>query len=126
MDAFEMYFFGAYIEEVLTTNPPDYVAVSHAGHGANSCAINYHLVDGPLAVFVQVGWGGAYDDPVKSAAQVKEMFARVATILAACERAKERGLSGLSGRLVVIESDFRGQFIWGWLPSPIGGEAVRG
>ena len=71
-----MYFFDQYITEAMTDCPADYVAVSHAGHGANSYAINYNLVEGPLAVFTQIGWGGIYDDPEKSARDVNELFSR--------------------------------------------------
>jgi hypothetical protein len=41
---------------------PDHVAFSHAGHAINSYALNYQLVDGPLAVIAQVGWGGGYSN----------------------------------------------------------------
>ena len=54
-----MYMFEDYISEALIGTAPDYVAFCHAGHGMNSYAINYHLVDGPLALFVQAPWGGA-------------------------------------------------------------------
>ncbi|MFD1047412.1 hypothetical protein ACFQ1S_18620, partial [Kibdelosporangium lantanae] len=57
-----MYLFKHYILEVLTGPVEDYVAVSHAGHGVNSYAVNYQLVHGPVAVFAQEGWGGIYYD----------------------------------------------------------------
>lgn len=57
VNAMDMYFFQRYPAEVLTGSPRDYIAISHAGHGANSYAINYHLVDGVIAVFAQIGWG---------------------------------------------------------------------
>ena len=39
-----MYLFDDYLNEVLTEKTPDYVALSHAGHGVNSYALNYQLV----------------------------------------------------------------------------------
>src|SRR5688572_6246158 len=56
VDAWRKYDFSHYIREVLTRKTPNYVAFSHAGHGINSYALNYQLVDGPLAVLAQVGW----------------------------------------------------------------------
>lgn len=120
-----MYFFDDYLREVLTKKTNDYVAVSHAGHGVNSYAINYHLVDGPLAVFAQVGWGGVYSDPVASGARVKELFDRIAKLISASHKAKARGLTGPPGRLVVIESDLRREFAWGWVDRPLRGAVVR-
>ena len=62
IDAMEMYMFREYPGEVLSGRVADYVAVSHAGHGANSYGISLHLVYGRLAVFVQTLWGGVYTD----------------------------------------------------------------
>src|SRR5687768_13517311 len=86
--AMEMYFFDGYVKEALTKRPAAYVAVSHAGHGANSYAINYHLIDGPLALFAQVGWGGIYSDPAESSARVNNLFDRIADVISAIEAAK--------------------------------------
>ncbi|MDQ3770714.1 MAG: hypothetical protein M3343_01315 [Actinomycetota bacterium] len=46
--------------EVLTSDVENYVSFCHAGHGVNSYSINYHLIYGPVADFMQVGWGGVY------------------------------------------------------------------
>jgi len=37
---------------------PDQIALSHAGHGINSYALNFRLALGPLALLVQQSWGG--------------------------------------------------------------------
>jgi hypothetical protein len=53
IDPMAMYMFAAdpvFILGVLRDQVEDYVAISHAGHGINSYAINYHLVHGDLAV----------------------------------------------------------------------------
>lgn len=87
----------------------DYVAVSRAGHGVNSYAVNYHLVSGPLALFVQSPWGGVYMDREETAAGVRAMFAACARLAGAAER------SGVTGRrLVVVESVLRRVGGCGW------------
>ncbi len=124
VNAMEMYFFQHYPAELLTGAPRDYIAISHAGHGANSYAINYHLVDGVIAVFAQIGWGGAYGDASESARRVNDLFRSVAQALAAVETARSRWLKSGRGRLVLIESDLRGLSSWGWLDQPLHHEAI--
>jgi hypothetical protein len=125
VDAMRMYLFDDYLNEVLTEKTPDYVAFSHAGHGINSYALNYQLVDGPLAVIAQVGWGGGYSDKTQDTQQANDLFARCAELISASERAKARGLTGPPGRLIVIESDMRQEWVCGWLNGPLRGPAVR-
>ena len=47
---FKMYDFHEYLFEALLSTPPDYLAFSHAGHGANSYAFTFQLIDGPLVL----------------------------------------------------------------------------
>jgi hypothetical protein len=42
----------------LSADVEDYVVAGHAGHGTNSYAISDFLVYRPLAVFLQLPWGG--------------------------------------------------------------------
>lgn len=126
VDPMAMYRFDRYVREVLTGTPRDYVAVSHAGHGVNSYAINYHLVDGPLAIFAQVGWGGVYNDAAESSQQVNDVFVRLSRILAAADTAKTRWLARRRGRLLVIESRLRGKSAWGWQDRPLRHGAAQG
>ena len=120
-----MYLFDDYSNEVLTRKTPDYVAFSHAGHGINWYALNYQLVDGPLAVIAQVGWGGGYSDRTKDTQQANDLFGRCAELISASERARARGLTGPPGRLIVIESDMRQEWVCGWLGRPLRRQAVR-
>ena len=113
-----MYFFDRYWKEPLTRSTRAYVAFSHAGHGINSYAITYHLVDGPLALFVQRGFGGVYSNKQADRRAVNSLFRRCAALVAAVEKAKDRGLKGPPGRLLVVESTMRGLHVWGWLERP--------
>ncbi len=76
VDRMDMYLFTRYPVELLAPDAPDYIAISHGGHGMSSYSINYQLVLGPLAVFVQVAWGGVYEDQNRQAGLMRDRFAR--------------------------------------------------
>jgi hypothetical protein len=113
IDPFAMYLFERdFLADVLTGRAPDYVAVSHAGHGVNSYAINYHLVCGPLAVFMQVGWGGIYTDNAAAARRLGELWRR-------CEALRTRAATAPApGRVLCVFSNLRGISACGRVPVP--------
>lgn len=84
----------------------DYALLGFDGHGINSWALHYYLVQGPLALFIQLPWGGAYTDPDEARARVGEAFALAATLTA--ELAGAQAARALPGgvRLVVTDSQF--------------------
>jgi hypothetical protein len=116
-----MYMFDDYLNEVLTRPVEDYVAVCHAGHGANSYAITYNLVRGPLALFAQTGWGGIYEDRELTSAEVSDQLAACAALAEAVEAATPARPA--PARLVVAPSPFRGIAICRWLDRPLDSEA---
>ncbi|QLY30093.1 hypothetical protein [Nocardia huaxiensis] len=97
-----MYQFG-YPHDAMRHWLPDQVAVSHSGHGANSYAVNYHLVWGSLTLFAQTGFGGAYMDDRVAAARVRRMFEACRTLSESVENARRCP----NHRLVVAYSDIR-------------------
>ncbi|MFI5909738.1 hypothetical protein [Dactylosporangium sp. NPDC051541] len=112
IDAFAMYMFERdFLSAVLTGDTPDYVAVSHAGHGVNSYAVNYHLVCGPLAVFMQVGWGGIYTDNHAAAQRLGEYWQR-------CEALRAQGATAPGPRILCVFSRLRGISACGPVPQP--------
>jgi len=112
IDPMRMYDFDpAFVTGVLAGGP-DYVAVSHAGHGINSYAINYHVVHGPLAVVMQVGWGGAYTDDAAAARRLGEVWRRCAAMLS-------RPGPAPGARVLCVYSALRGLSACG--PVPAGG-----
>jgi hypothetical protein len=117
-----MYFFDFYLSEALTGASPDYIAVSHAGHGVNSYALNYQIVDGPLILFAQAPWGGVYNDRGKDELRVAALFERIATLINVSDRAKAMERVGQPGWLCVFESHLRELFAWGWLPHKLDGK----
>src|SRR5690349_18098198 len=56
------YFIQRYVAEFDEGGAPDYLLLSHEGHGVNSYAMHYFVVDGALGMFLQMSWGGVYMD----------------------------------------------------------------
>lgn len=87
----------------------DYLLLGHAGHGVNSWAIHYYLVRGPLALFIQVGFGGAYIKRDSSVQKLTAAFIKAQELIRRFEKAQDAGwLSSASQRWVVVASDFYG------------------
>lgn len=61
-DAFADYTFDGPLPTLLGP-VADQIAISHAGHGINSYGLNLRLALGPVAMQLQVAWGGAYGGP---------------------------------------------------------------
>jgi hypothetical protein len=99
-----------YVCEVDRNPVEDYVVLSHSGHGTNSYAIQYYLVQGALRMFLHLGWGGVYMDAEKAAARIRDCFSLVDEIVPATQVV---GRFQPGERLMVIGSDFYGGY---WLP----------
>lgn len=104
----DAYMLQPYLKEVLSGEVPDYVAVSHAGHGFNSYALTYLLVLDPIAVLAQTLYGGVYTDN----ARALERWATLLAIRLFLSRTASLTRSRLGGRLVVVSSNFR--MLSGW------------
>ena len=99
-----------YVDEVARVPVEDYVVLSHAGHGVNSYAIQYYLVQGALRMFLHLGWGGVYMDAKVAAAKIQDCFSLADKIVSA---AQSEGRFQPGDQLTVIGSDFYGSY---WLP----------
>lgn len=95
----------AYSCEFDTDSPPDYVLLAHDGHGLNSHAIQYYLVQPGLGMFLHMAWGGVYMDNDQAARNIAACFALADRVVdAAAQRAAE-----LRERpLKVVACDFYG------------------
>ena len=118
VDPMAMYSFEHYLVEAVAEPVEDYIAISHAGHGANSYALNYQLVYGPVAIFIQAPWGGVYTDGEAAAREVARQFAQCGDLIAAAEASAGR-VPGPPARLIVAESGFRGISVCEWLTQPL-------
>lgn len=92
-----------FVEEAAG-QPADYLLFGHAGHGLNSWAMHYYLVRGPLALFLQCAWGGAYMDRVTTTAVLAARLDLAEQLI----QAAAAGRLALPERLVVVHSDFYG------------------
>lgn len=105
-DTLGLYDVRAYGLEAGTTPVADYVLFGHAGHGLDSYAIHYYLVRGPLALLVQVAWGGVYTDRRRATEAVAGRLAQAEALAHAVEAAQQRGHFQAGERLVVVAADF--------------------
>jgi len=98
-----------YVEEAEKNPVKDYIAIAHSGHGVNSYAIQYYLVQGALQMFLHLDWGGVYSDAEKDAAKIKDCFSLADKIVSTAHATAKlrRG-----DRLTVVGSDFYGSY---WL-----------
>jgi hypothetical protein len=105
VDPQQMYMFRTYVDELVREPVDDYGALALAGHGINSYGLTFQLVCGPLALFVQHAWGGAYTDHELAAQQIADTYGRARALVELVERRASRALTQ---RVVVLYSDFRG------------------
>lgn len=111
------YDLGHYVDEVERTQVKDYSVLSHSGHGVNSYAIQYYLVQGFLRMFLHLGWGGVYMDATKDAAAIRDCFSIADQVVRA---AQSVGNFQAAHHLTIVGSDFYGSY---WSPP---GKSRRG
>jgi hypothetical protein len=85
----------------LQEGPEPYLILGQAGYGVRNWAMHYYLVRDRLALFLQLGWGGAYRDAATATARAAAGFAAVARLLELADRIGPEGL-------VVVSSDVAG------------------
>lgn len=82
----------------------DYVEFGHAGHGVDSYAMYYYLAHGPLAVAVQLRWGGALTARDEALATARAVYGGLPDLL----RIAEARPAPSDTRLLVTYSDRSG------------------
>lgn len=100
-----------FIRSSLMYQEDDYILFGHSGRGYNSWAIHYYLVEGPLSLFIQVGWGGALDDEEANASTTSalgQFFNDAARLIQAVEEAQQKGYFKSGEKLIVEASTFNG------------------
>jgi hypothetical protein len=84
----------------LTLDGPDRISMAHVGQGVNSYFLTIQAIVGPVAVFAQVGWGGAYMDSASRAAELADQYRQVEDLLEAARAWPAAGRPGQ--RLAVV------------------------
>lgn len=90
-----------------TSAPPAYCVLAQSGHGVNSHAIQYYVVNERLRLFLHLAWGGVYMDEDAVRANIRECFALADAIVAAVN-----SKPASQGQLTVVASDFYGGDWW--------------
>ena len=118
------YTLAAYSLEVQAERAvPSYALVGFDGHGINSWAVHYYLVDDALALFIQLPWGGAYVEPDEARRTIEAVFSWAGTLQSKTRRAQRDGFIPPGWRLLVVGSRFD-EPGWAWIPSPPPGPDV--
>jgi hypothetical protein len=111
-----------FLREVETGDPGEYAVVGFDGYGMNSWAAHYYLVQPGLALFLQLPWGGAYDDPDECRQDITQSFDLAGRLQEDVRRVREQGTLLPGRRLVVVCSPFAWSG-WAWLPAPAPGSS---
>jgi hypothetical protein len=81
------------------------VAMSHAGHGMNSYGLSLVTGQGPLAIYVQHGFGGLMMPPISALMAINATYARIATLFESTLERRDEPC-----RWLLYLSDFRGAY----------------
>lgn len=106
-----------YVDESEHGTIEAYALLAHSGHGVNSYAIQYYLVQNHLRMFLHLSWGGVYMNAEKTRAEIRDCFSMADQIVVAAQRV---GRFKSGQQLMVVGSDFYGGY---WLRP---GESGRG
>ena len=91
--------------EYLKRPIPDQYSLNHAGHGVNSYSLNFRCAIGNIAIFAQVGWGGAYMDSEAQADRWDETQQIVTHILLRNSDFESNEIK--MRKFLIVHSDFR-------------------
>lgn len=105
----------AHVNALLNaTNPNDYAVLAMDGHGAQSWAFHYYLVSGPLALFVQLPWGGAYTDTAAAHAEIERVLAWAQPLPHQLAELQRQGRLTPDQKLLVVLTRFS-EPRWAWV-----------
>ncbi len=108
----------AHVDGLLhSTHPGDYAVLAMDGHGIQSWAFHYYLVHGPLALFVQLPWGGVYTDVADARAEIERVLAWARPLPQRLADLQQQGRLTPAQKLLVVLTRF-GEPRWAWIQSP--------
>jgi hypothetical protein len=97
-----------YVRKAMAGASPDYVLIAQSGRAGPAYAMHYFLVQGPLQLFLQIGWDESSAGRERSAALVNGCFALAHHLVEAIPEAIRRGRLSRDGRLTVVASEREG------------------
>jgi hypothetical protein len=96
---------------------PAAVAMNHAGHGVNSYALSYQLIQPALAAFVRQSFGGVYGDQEAERKRFNAIVERLEEVVILADAASRSSRIQKGHRLVIVIDDLGGG---GWERAPGG------
>jgi hypothetical protein len=99
-----------FVRKAIAGVSPDYVLIAQAEHGVGLPALHYFLVQGPLQLFLQIGWGGGSAEKERSTVLINDCFALAHRLVGAIPEALHRGWLPRQGRITVVGSSLGGGF----------------
>jgi hypothetical protein len=100
-----------YVRKAIAGASPDYVLIAQTGAGAGPTALHYFLVQGPLQIFLQIGWSGGSAERERATALVNECFGLAHQLVDAIPSALRHGRLSRQGRITVLASNL-GKGFW--------------
>ena len=100
-----------YVRKAIAGVSPDYVLIARTEAGVGPAALHYFLVQGPLQIFLQIGWSGGSAERERSPALLNECFGLARQLVDAIPEALRRGRLSRQGRITVVGSSF-GKGFW--------------
>ena len=106
-------------ELLRSANPGDSAVVALDGHGSQSWAFHHYLVSGPLALFVQLPWAGAFSDMNADRAEIERVLEWARTLPQRLAELDQQGRLAPGQKLLVVLTRFsRPRWAWVQLPAP--------
>ena len=106
---------GWFLEEIENMSPENYVVLGLDGHGVESQAAHYYLVEDGIAVFHQSGVASPVNPETDQT--LADQYDLIAVMAVASDQAREKGLLSATGRLVIVRPLYLQSF-WGIQPAP--------
>lgn len=100
---YPLYDIESYVNEAVSGSANDYFLLGQDGYGTNAWFLHCYISFGPLSVFVQAPWGGAYSNLKLALDGIQRRFAVLERLLGAAEQAMLAEAS-LPGRLIIQQS----------------------
>lgn len=98
--------------EDLAAAPDDYAVIAYDGRGSAKHAVHVFVAVGPLAVFLQLPWGGAFGDDAQLRALAAKLMGDIRPLVEAAEQR-----AGAPRRWALVISNFEKS---GWRALPDG------
>jgi len=105
----DLYDIDLFVKDVMTKPVSDYLLFGISGYGFNSYALHYYLVRDSLALFLQLGWGGTFEDRDSERDNIVNTFKMAETLIKSVELSQQQEDNPILGkRLIVEDSSFYG------------------